>query len=223
MYFGGSRPALALRRGGRDVRRGRRLFPAHAAAAQVLPGELVILGQLLLAEGRPRIGVLHALHRLVKEDGRLPARRPVGGVGRLVAGGAHRVAGPAGRPGVGRVPQQVQRLGGVVFGVQQDPHAQGGVQLLPAGLAAHVGHMAVVGGALLLAAADVLQQGVKAMAARLRLPVPAQDAPADLVTGGLDLKSGLQIFFGHGCGLLSPKTGGAAKTRSPSGTTYKKN
>ena len=53
---------------------------------------------------------------------------------------AHRVAGPAGRSGVPGIAQQVQRFGGVLLRVQQHPHAQGGVQLAPAGLAAQVGH-----------------------------------------------------------------------------------
>ena len=125
----------------------------------------------------------------------------VGGVGRLVAGGAHRVAGPAGCAGVPGIAQQVQRFGGVLLRVQQHPHAQGGVQLLPAGLAAQVRHPVVIVRAFLLALGNVPQQRVQTVAARLLLPVPAQQAAADLVAFGLDLKCSLQCFVLHN-GLL---------------------
>ena len=90
-----------------------------------------------------------------------------------------------------RVAQQVQRAGGIGLRVQQHPHTQGGVQLLPAGLAGKVRHTVVVIRAFLLAGGNMLQQRVQTVRPGLALPVPAQQAAADLIAGGLDLKSHL--------------------------------
>ena len=118
-------------------------------------------------------------------------------MGGLVAGHPHRVAGAAGRCRVGRIAQQVQRPGGVLFRVQQDAHTEGGIQLLPAGAAILLRQALVVVGALLLALSQMLQQGVHAVSAGLFLPVPAQQLPADVVAGRFYLERGLQSFVRH--------------------------
>ena len=115
----------------------------------------------------------------------------VGGIGsvcRLIAGGAHGVAGVAGGTGAGGITQQVQRTGSVLFRVQQHPHTQGGIQLLPAGLARKIRHTVVIFRAFLLTALDLPQQGVQRVRPGLLLPVPPQQSAADLIAGSLDLK-----------------------------------
>ena len=95
-------------------------------------------------------------------------------MGRFIAGSAHRVAGPAGSSGVLRISQQIQLAGSILFWVQQHPHTQGGVQLLPAVSARQIGQTVIIFGALLLAGTDVIQQGSQAVLPGLILPVPAQ-------------------------------------------------
>ena len=118
-------------------------------------------------------------------------------MGRFIAGSAHRVAGPAGSSGVLRIAQQIQLVRSILFRVQQHPHTQGGIQLLPAVSARQIGQTVIIFGALLLAGADVIQQGSQAVLPGLVLPVPAQQLAADLIAGSFDLKSGLQCFVGH--------------------------
>ena len=90
--------------------------------------------------------------------------------------------------GVCRVAQQIQRAGGIGLRVQQHPHTQGGIQLLPAVSARQIGQTVIIFGALLLAGADVIQQGSQAVLPGFVLPVPAQQLAADLIAGRLDLK-----------------------------------
>ena len=153
--------------------------------------------QLTGAQGRARIALFQRLYGFVEEDGRLGPGGAVRCVCGLVAGRAHRVAGAAGSTGVFGIAQQVQRMGGVLFGVQQHPHTQGGVQLAPARPARKVGHPLVILRVLLLALGDVFQQGVQAVGTGLSLPVPAQQPAADLVAGRFDLKCHLQCFVWH--------------------------
>ena len=166
--------------------RGQRLF-GPAAAEEILRHPVILL-QLTGLERRARIALFQALDGLVEKDGRLGAIGAVRRVGGFVAGRAHRVAGPAGRRGVRRIAQQVQRLGRVFFRVQQHPHTQGGIQLLPAGFSAQVRHSVVVIRAFFLALGQVLEQGIQAVGPGLLLPVPAQQLAADLIAGRLDLK-----------------------------------
>ena len=63
---------------------------------------------LYTSQGRSLIARFQLLHGLVEPDRRLCGCGPVGGVGGLVAGHPHRVAGAAGRCRVGRIAQQVQ-------------------------------------------------------------------------------------------------------------------
>ena len=118
-------------------------------------------------------------------------------MGGFVACRADGVAGAARCRRMRGVAQQIQRAGSLFFGIQQHPHTEGRIQLLPAGLAAQIGQAVVIVGAFLLPLLHVLEQRVKAVAARLFLPVPAKQAAADLVASGLDLKRDLQRFIGH--------------------------
>jgi hypothetical protein len=97
----------------------------------------------------------------------------------------------AGGRGVRRVAQQVQRAGGIGLRVQQHPHTQGSVQLLPAGLAGKIRHTVIIIRAFLLAGSNMLQQRIQTVRPGLAFPVPAKQAAADLIAGGLDLKSHL--------------------------------
>ena len=95
-------------------------------------------------------------------------------MGRFIAGSAHRVAGPAGSSGVLRIAQQIQRAGSILFRVQQHPHTQGGIQLLPAVPARQIGQTVIIFGAFLLAGADMIQQSSQTVLSGFVLPVPAQ-------------------------------------------------
>lgn len=77
--------------------------------------------------------------------------------------GAHSIAGAAGRTRVAGIAQQVQRFGGILFRVQQNPHTNGGIQLLPAVFAGKIRHTVVVVRAFLLALCNVIQQCTQAV------------------------------------------------------------
>ena len=162
-----------------------------AAACQIIFCIAVIAGKLILAESRAHIAVFQALHRLVEQDRRLSGIGVIGGVGGFVAGGAHSIAGAAGRTRIAGIAQQVQRFGGILFRVQQNPHTNGGIQLLPAVFAGKIRHTVVVVRAFLLALCNVIQQCTQAVRTGFVLPVPAQQAAADLIAGSLDLKGSL--------------------------------
>ena len=97
-----------------------------AAARQIIFCIAVIAGKFILAESRAHIAVFQALHRLVEQDRRLSGIGVIGGVGGFVAGGAHSIAGAAGRTRIAGIAQQIQRFGGILFRVQQNPHTNGG-------------------------------------------------------------------------------------------------
>ena len=161
------------------------------AARQKLLCLTVIAGQLVFPEGRARIGILQTFDGFVEQDRRLRRVGLVGGVGCFVAGRAHGVAGAAGCTRAAGVSQQIQRLFRILFRVQQHTHTDGGVQLLPAALAGKIRHPVIVVRAFLLALGNMVKQCAQTVGAGLVLPVPAQQAAADLIAGGLDLKSGL--------------------------------
>ena len=164
---------------------------ALAAAAQVILSFAVILRQLVFLKGGTGVALFQSLDGFIEQQGCLCAVRCNCRVGSFVAGGADGVAGMAGGRGMHRVAQQIQRAGGVSFRVQQHPHTQGSIQLLPAGLAGKVRHTVVVIRAFLLAGGDMFQQRIQTVRPGLALPVPAQQAAADLIAGSLDLKSHL--------------------------------
>ena len=121
-----------------------------AAACQIIFCIAVITGKFILAESRAHIAVFQALHRLIEQDRRLSGIGVIGGVGGFVAGGAHSIAGAAGRTRIAGIAQQIQRFGGILFRVQQNPHTNGGIQLLPAVFAGKIRHTVVVVRAFLL-------------------------------------------------------------------------
>ena len=164
---------------------------ALAAAVQVVLRLAVILRQFVFLKGSTGVALLQRLNGFVEQQRCLCAVCCNCRVSSFVAGGADGVAGMAGGRGVRRVAQQVQRAGGIGLRVQQHPHTQGGVQLLPAGLAGKVRHTVVVIRAFLLAGSNMLQQRIQTVRPGLALPVPVQQTAADLIAGGLDLKSHL--------------------------------
>lgn len=162
----------------------------RAAAGQKVLRHPIILLEVAGSQGRSFIARFQLLHGLVEPDRRLCGCGPVGAWAASCGPSAPRCrrGGPL---RVGRIAQQVQRPGGVLFRVQQDAHTEGGIQLLPAGAAIQLRQALVVVGALLLALGQMLHQGVHAVSAGLFLPVPAQQLPADVVAGRFYLERGL--------------------------------